>query len=277
MTTARRVKMCGSCGFADDHMLHYRNCVPTSQWPRDLRERKAAAMSHGTDDIMEIDGQRFNAGPIHREVVERPPEPEKPRGIAEYRRLHPEANPLTAENITVREFRKREDGVTDEWERVVGVKEAMKQSTPCPRCQRPLLDRAMHITCQPIDGSVIPVPTHGRLQRDDVPLTPRHPVVHTTADVRQGAAWYEGMPEAEEPPVDEDEMRDFIAPEPTLAERLAAEQAAWTPADEEQAARDSVAAHEQEAEADRLLCPVCGRYSKSPAGNVTHQRSHRKA
>lgn len=262
MTTARRVTACPSCGFAADHMLHYRNCVPTSQWPRALRERKAAAM-HGSElDIMEIDGQRlYVSAPL--EPREYAPEPEKPRGIAEYRRLHPEANPLTTEHMTVREFRKREDGGTDEWDRVVGVREAMSQASPCPRCQRPMLDRSMHITCQPIDGSVIPVPAHGRLQRDDVPLTRRQPVVHTTADVRTGSGWFEGMADADEPEPDEDELRDFVGEnEPSLAERLAAEQAAYVPP----------------IDADPLTCPTCGRVSKSRLGHASHLRAHaRKA
>lgn len=231
--TTTRAKTCASCAFPTDHMLHYRNCVPTSQWPRELRERKAAAMGHEV--------------PVD---IDREPERTKPNGLAEYRRLHPEANPLTTENITVREFRKREDGGTDEWDRVVGVREAMNKVGPCPRCSRPMLDRLMHITCQPVDGSVIPDPDRrDPLKRDDVPLTPRTPVVHTTADVRGGAGWWESLPQAEEPEPDEDEMADFLAaaqdaltraepvdgypdagivhPDSDVLERVMAEQKTW--------------------------------------------------
>ncbi len=278
MTTARRALTCPSCGFATDHQYHLLNCVPPSQWPRDFRERKMAAM-HGSElDVMEIDGKRmYVPAPITPSVHE--PEPEKPRGIAEYRRLHPEANPLTTEKITVREFRKREDGGTDEWDRVVGVKEAMHQAERCPRCNRPMLDRSMHITCQPVDGTIPPPEPRGRLVRDDVPLTPRHPVIHTQDEVRTGAAWYEALPEATEPDADEDEMRDFIGgvDEPTLAERLAAEQAAYVPGEQITEPIEIVEAGLRSTiNPLPFTCPTCGRVSKSAAGNSAHQRAAHK-
>lgn len=228
MTTTTKAKTCGSCGFATDHMLHYRNCVPTSHWPRELRERKAAAMRGGSDDIMEIDGEAFNAGPLPDEPQpEREPEKVKPMGLSEYRRLHPEANPLTTENMTVREFRKRQDGETDEWDRVIGVREAINQAQPCPRCHRPLLDRAMHITCRPVDGSFIPeAGARDPLKRDDVPLTPRQPKVYTTADVRTGPSWYDSLPAVEEPEADEDEMADFVRPDLDALDSMTPDEAA---------------------------------------------------
>lgn len=285
MTTQRRAKLCARCGFSGDHMLHFRNCVPTSQWPRALRERKAAAMGHNV--TVEED---------------REPEPEKPRGLAEYRRLHPEANPLTTERITVKEHRKRDDGGHDEWERVVGVREAMNQAQPCPRCHRPVLDRSMHITCQPVDGSVIHDAPRGRLQRDDVPLTPRTPVIHTTDEVRTGRAWFEQLPDAQEPETDEEELRDFLGdPEPDaemvdpeVLAKVIAEQEAWVPLAEREviALSDAVPgdtlvstdhglvrAPELKAFiatlADPFTCPTCQRVSKSAAGNAAHGRSHK--
>lgn len=248
MTTTRHAIACATCAFPSYHIYHLRNCVPTSQWPRALRDRKAAAMGHDVP-----------------EDTDREPEREKPRGIAEYRRLHPEANPLTTENITVKEHRKRTDGGRDEWERVVGVREAMNQASSCPRCHRPMLDRSMHITCQPVDGSVIPDAPRGRLQRDDVTLTPRHPVVHTTAEVRTGAAWFEKLPEATDPEADEEEMRDFIGdPEPDaemvdpdVLAKVIAEQEAGKP------------------QASSFTCDFCDRTSPTKAGIVAHQRSHK--
>lgn len=263
MTTQRRAKTCARCAFPDDHILHFRNCIPTSQWPRALRDRKAAAMNH----------------PV-AEDTEREPERVKPQGLAEYRRLHPEANPLTTENITVREHRKRTDGKTDEWERVVGVREAMNQAQPCPRCKRPLLDRSMHITCQPVDGSVIPDSgPRNPLKRDDVLGTPRTPVVHTTADVRSGAAWYESLPQAEEPEPDEEEMRDFLGDsepdaemvDPEVLAKVIAEQESYRPVEPVIDVLETARASDM----SEHRCEFCDRSSPTRAGIVAHMRSHK--
>lgn len=287
MTTRVRVLTCARCGFATDDTWHYRNCVPTSQWPRELRERKAEAM-HQQGPACDC-GEPVNAHPIWRPegwhfastlaVVEREPERVKPQGLAEYRRLHPEANPLTAETVQIKEVRVEKDGRTREWERPEGIREARNRAEPCPRCRRPMLDRAMHITCKAVDGSPPPERPAGGLQRDDIPLRERRgPVVHTTADVRQGAGWFESMAIAnEEPEPDEDELHDFVGETDSaseydgdaLRERLIAEQEA------EHVRIVTVAPITAADYANPLACPTCGRVSASKAGSSAHQRSHK--
>ncbi len=150
---------------------------------------------------------------VSMEEPVREPEQMKPRGLTEYRRLHPEANPLTTERITVTEFRKRNDGEQDEFERVVGIREVLKTATLCPRCARPMLDRGMHITCKPVDGSAPPERNpDNRLKRDDVPLNRRQPVIHTQADVITGANWFDALPGQTDDEVDEEEMADYVTP-----------------------------------------------------------------
>lgn len=225
MTTARRVISCLSCGFPTDHLRHLSACVPTSQWPRDLRERKANAMRQvgalcqcGVPEAEHPyhDGTGWHFAVSMEEPV-REPEPQKPRGLSEYRRLHPEANPLTAEHITIREFRKRADGQTDEFERVAGIREVLNKTQPCPRCARPMIDRAMHVVCKPVDGSIPPErPESNRLKRDNVVGTPRRPVVHTQAEVVSVAGWYNALPVQTDE--DESELDDYVAP--VIAQRV---------------------------------------------------------
>jgi ribosomal protein L37E len=257
-TTARRALSCAACGFATDDVWHYKACVPTSHWPRAMKDRKAAAMHQGEPVPVDPD---------------REPERVKPRGLAEYRRLHPEARPLTTENIMVKESRTdKVTGTVSEWERPMGAREARDSHEACSRCGRPQIVPAMHLACVPVaqfGAAIVPEAATGPrdlLKRDAVTGTPRpQPVVHTTADVRTGARWYEGLAEAAPLEVDEDEMRDFVGVEaPVSAEgnevrdRLVAEQEAGR----------------AEREADPLVCPVCQRVSGSMLGSLSHQRSH---
>lgn len=210
-----------SCGFPLDHLRHLSACVPASQWPREMRERKAAAMRQagplcqcGTpmDEHPYHDGHGWHFAVSMEESV-REPEQQKPRGLSEYRRLHPEANPLTTEHTTIKEYRKRADGGQDEFERVAGIREVLNKAQPCPRCHRPLIDRAMHVVCKPVDGSIPPERLESnRLKRDNVVGTPRHPVVHTQAEVVSGAGWYRALPVQTDDDVDVDEQDDFVAP-----------------------------------------------------------------
>lgn len=323
MTTARRVIACMSCGFPTDHLRHLSACVPTYQWPRDLRERKANAMRQvgalcqcGVPESEHPyhDGNGWHFAVSMEEPV-REPEQQKPRGLAEYRRLHPEANPLTSEHITIREFRKRADGATDEFERVAGIREVLNKAQPCPRCSRPMIDRAMHVVCKPVDGSIPPERLESnRLKRDNVVGTPRRPVVHTQAEVVSGAGWYNALPVQTDDDVDTDEPDDYVAP--VVAERESVTDDEAIDPDEladflgesedeqpepselharliEDAEAEKVRIDIARAEADvarfvtdvaeampapnPFACPTCGRVSKSLTGNKSHQRSHKAA
>lgn len=299
--TARRALSCRRCGFSTATQHHLSSCVPTSQWPRELRERKRNAMRQvgplcqcGTPESEHPyhDGTGWHFA-VAADAPERLAEQVKPMGLAEYRRLHPEANPFTAERLTIREFRQREDGTEAEWERPLGIREVIDRSTPCPRCHRPMLDRGMHVTCKPVDGS-LPPERHAdnRLKRDDVPLTPRQPVIHTQDEVVSGAGWFERAPVETDDETDADELSDYLSefeqPEPSAlrarlveaaeaehARRMAVSEATVAPAATVLAdVDDGGTATASEA---AFACPTCGRVSKSLTGSKSHQRSHRAA
>src|SRR3990172_1824353 len=115
----RRALTCAGCGFSQDDPWHYRNCVPTRYWPKELRDRKLSAQHH--------DAERMTALPERRRMT-----------LYEYRQTHPEANPLTNEHVKVTETRKNPaTGEVDRWERELGLSERIAQSPPCERCRRP--------------------------------------------------------------------------------------------------------------------------------------------
>jgi len=186
MTTARRALTCPSCGFANDDAWHFRACVPTRLWPKELRDRKMVAMGHDPDRMAQM--------------------PEKRRmSLHEYRLTHPEANPITTEQVIIHETRQDKDGLK-EWDRVEGLKEALARVQPCDRCHRPLVDRKFHMTCKPVDG---------------VPPTP-------PPAVRSGAGWYNALPEAPDPEPDPNELRDFVRdPQAEVEARVMVEMEQW--------------------------------------------------
>lgn len=275
MTTARRALTCASCGFSNDDIWHFKNCVPTQYWPAHLRDQKRAAMNQRAA-VCEC-GEPLSAHPIHdghgwhfatlAHAPERAPERVK-TSLHEYRLAHPEANPLTAEQRMVTETRTNLKGEEETFERPKTIREAVNEVQPCTRCGRPLIDRMMHITCQPKDGTIPPpYPPRDVLKRDALPPVTRRPKVHTEADVKVGNAWFEGEsgPIGDDA-VDEDdpELADFLDPGAGLRAQLQAE---------------AVAEHERRETASEAVhpftCPDCGRVSKSAAGNAAHQRSHK--
>lgn len=312
MTTRVRAKACGECGFATDHIYHFRNCVPTRYWPQVMRDRKVGAMT----------GERCACGepvadhPLFRDsawhfatqpVLDLGPERRKVT-LFEYRRTHPEANPLVAEQAMVEEQRTDPDGATHRWERPLSVAEAVRGAVPCPRCERPMLDRTMHIVCQPVDTTVRgPVP--------DARLTPRERPV-AVVEERSGADWWDGLAEpVDELPVDESEIADYVrgindddleaaaeAERAELRDRLRAEQEAvraervaresfgvpfptseYDTAVSEGAsapgslvvlpeAADAGTTADSPSEAATFPCAKCGRANKSAAGRAAHMR-----
>jgi hypothetical protein len=140
-----------------------------------------AAMGHDEDGLAQL--------PEKRKV-----------SLYEYRKLHPEANPITTEQRMIHETRTEKDGRISEWERHEGFREAVNRVQPCPRCNRPLLVPSSHIVCKPVEGGPVAVTVE-----------------------RRGAGWYESLAEAPDPEPDEEE-RDFAAdPQAEVEARVRAE------------------------------------------------------
>ncbi len=205
-TTARRVLSCNRCGFKMDALRHMQSCVPTRYWPAEMRDRKATAMGQLRPQATCCERPLsehpyFTDGAWHfATIAQRMPSFDrvKPRSLYEYRQLHPEANPLVAENETLRERRKNVTGVEVDMERLATLAEVRGRAVPtCPRCTRPLLVPSAHLDCKPPQSRVM-----------------------------TGPGWYDRAPSPEpDAPLDDDpELADFLDPGRAQREALIAEQ-----------------------------------------------------
>lgn len=205
-STQTRAKICPRCNFRSDQLRHFQQCVPTRYWPAALRDRKATAMhvlaavATCCDRAVE-DHPYFQDGGWHFATVEqRAPgfDRVKPGSLYEYRRAHPEANPLVGENQTRVERRKNVMGDEVDMEVVVSLAEA-RGFANCQRCGRPMLVANAHLDCRP--------------------------------RALTGPGWYDRAPAVEPPtpaelggtPVDDPELADFLDPGSALRRELQAE------------------------------------------------------